>query len=93
LSSSGRFPLRCAAISVVDHVSAGGREIGQGSQDPVSTRRGVNLSAALELLQGEAELAEDLVKEGRSNLSAAVDGDRHGPAIGVPPLVTAGLST
>jgi len=48
----------------------------------------------LELLEGEAELAEDLVEEGRSDLSATMEGNRHGPAIGVvPPLVASGLST
>jgi hypothetical protein len=52
------------------------------------------LSEALELLQGEAELAEDLVEERRADLSASMDGNRDGPAIGVmPPLVASGLST
>jgi hypothetical protein len=51
------------------------------------------LSEALELVRGEAELAEDLVEEGRPDLSAAMDWNRHGPAIKVvPPLVTSGLS-
>jgi hypothetical protein len=40
------------------------------------------LTEALEFLQGEAELAEDLVEEWRSDLSATMDGNRHGPAIG-----------
>jgi hypothetical protein len=52
------------------------------------------LAEALELLQGEAELAEDLVEEGRSDLSATMDRNRHGPAVRVvPPLVASGLST
>jgi hypothetical protein len=39
-------------------------------------------------------LAEDLVEEWRSDLSAAMEGNRQGPAIGVvPPLVASGLST
>jgi hypothetical protein len=34
------------------------------------------------------------VEEGWSDLSATVEGNRHGPAIGmIPPIVTAGLST
>src|SRR6266508_3426512 len=52
------------------------------------------LTEALELLQREAELPEDLVEEGRPDLSSAMDGNRHGPAIGmVPPLLASGLST
>jgi hypothetical protein len=52
------------------------------------------LTEALEFFQGEAELAEDLVEERRSDLSATMDGNRHGPAIGmVPALVASGLST
>jgi len=52
------------------------------------------LTEALEFFQGEAELAEDLVEEWRSDLSATMDGNRHGPAIGVvPALVASGLST
>jgi hypothetical protein len=42
---------------------------------------------------GRGRVAEDHVEEGRPDLSAAVDGDRHGRAIGVvPPFVAAGLS-
>ena len=36
---------------------------------------------ALELLYGHTELAEDLVEEGRSDLSANMEGNRHGTAI------------
>ena len=51
------------------------------------------LAEVLELLQGDAELPEDLVEERRPDLSATMDGNRHGPAIGmVPSFVAACLA-
>ena len=70
---------------------AGIRQVLSGTADLPRARP---LTEALEFFQGEAELAEDLVEEGRSDLSATMDGNRHGPAIGVvPALVASGLST
>ena len=70
---------------------AGIRQVLGGTADLPRARP---LTEALEFFQGEAELAEDLVEEWRSDLSATMDGNRHGPAIGVvPSLVASGLST
>ena len=47
----------------------------------MSSQGGRTLTEALEFLQGEAELAEDLVEEGRSDLSATINPLRHMPLV------------
>ena len=84
-------PCECAARSRGAPRRAGIRPVlGETADLP----RARPLTEALEFFQGEAELAEDLVEEWRSDLSATMEGNRHGPAIGVvPALVASGLST
>ena len=52
------------------------------------------LVRAPEFLSSNAELPQDAVVQGRSNLASAVDRDRHGSSVAVDPsLMTAGLSS
>jgi len=53
-------------------------EAGQGPSSRLLTAEVIS-TEALELLRGKAELAEDLIEEGRPDLSAAMDGNRHPP--------------